>query len=175
MTNKISLKNKYIVLIALLILSVLLQTTVLSAVRIFDSGLLFIIPLAVCMGLFQGSQIGAVFGLCLGFVIDCTVSEDFGYYSFFLLMAGLLAGLLGEYLVVRHFVAASFAYIMVFALSVATNFLLSVFVFADLSSFAPYAKGQAISALVNAVFMPVAYLLSKKMALLYAEEDDVKG
>ncbi len=58
-----------------------------------------LIPLAVCIALYEGEVGSAVFGLVTGFLWDFASGKVFGFYGMVLMICCLLAALLSMYLV----------------------------------------------------------------------------
>lgn len=80
---------------------------------------LLLIPLLICTSMFEGETAGAMFGVLAGLIWDTQGGKVFGFDALFLLIFGLCAGLLVEYLFRNTIVSA-----LIFTLSF--TFLLEV-------------------------------------------------
>jgi rod shape-determining protein MreD len=87
--------------VAITILTVLLQLSLLSRVEVFHTSPDVLPALVVSLGLLGGSMTGAVAGFSVGFLLDCLLVEALGASSLVLLGTGYLAGLFRERFEIR--------------------------------------------------------------------------
>ena len=84
---------------AVLLLILYCIQTAPSLLTIHHTKPVLLIPLAVCIALFEGEIGSAVFGLITGFLWDFASGKVFGFYGMVLLVCCLLTALLSMYLV----------------------------------------------------------------------------
>jgi rod shape-determining protein MreD len=83
-------------LAAMLIGTVLLQTTIAPHLRILGATPDFALLAVVCVGLLRGSETGAIFGFLTGVCIAVAVFDPVGLSSFALVIVGYVAGRYAE-------------------------------------------------------------------------------
>lgn len=62
--------------------------------KIYDISPLLLIPAVVCIAMFEGETVGAVFGIIAGLLWDSQSGRVFGFNCFFLMIFGIVVGLL---------------------------------------------------------------------------------
>lgn len=88
---------KWAIYAAVFLLVSVLQFTPHLIPEIMKVGPLLLVPLVICFSMFEGGTAGAAFGLLAGLLWDSQGGQLFGYDAFFLLIFGLLVGLVTEY------------------------------------------------------------------------------
>lgn len=83
-------------LAAILLGTVLLQTTIAPHLRILGATPDFALLAVVCVGLLRGSEVGAIFGFLTGVCIAVAVFDPVGLSSFALVIVGYIAGRYAE-------------------------------------------------------------------------------
>ena len=83
-------------LAAMLIGTVLMQTTIAPHLRILGATPDFALLAVVCVGLLRGSETGAIFGFLTGVCIAVAVFDPVGLSSFALVIVGYMAGRYAE-------------------------------------------------------------------------------
>jgi rod shape-determining protein MreD len=66
--------------------------------KIFDISPLLLIPAVICIAMFEGEAVGAVFGIVAGILWDSQSGRVFGFNCLFLMIFGIIIGLLIQYL-----------------------------------------------------------------------------
>ncbi|MCL2030848.1 MAG: rod shape-determining protein MreD [Oscillospiraceae bacterium] len=99
----------------LLLLCTLLQMSLLPAWRVAGVHPLWLPVLAVMIAVREGERLGLGFGLAAGLLCDLLLPRSEGFFTVFLMAAGLLAGALCEHVLTRGFVAALLWSLAVFA------------------------------------------------------------
>ncbi|HEX3026600.1 MAG TPA: rod shape-determining protein MreD [Clostridia bacterium] len=69
--------------------------------RILQNGPLLAIPAVITLSMFEGENAGAAYGIAAGLIWDVQTGQVFGYNAFFLLIAGIMVGLMIKYLFSR--------------------------------------------------------------------------
>lgn len=92
-------------------LSVLFLSTLQSQTDFFPKivGMapLFIIPAVICIAIFEGENIGGIYGIIAGLIWDCGTNRIFGFNALFLMILGICAGLLVKFLFRRSLLTAA--------------------------------------------------------------------
>jgi rod shape-determining protein MreD len=83
-------------IVAIVLLSVLLQLSFFSQVELFRTSPDILPAVVVSLGLLGGSLVGAVTGFWVGLLVDCLLIEALGATSLVLLSVGYLAGIYRE-------------------------------------------------------------------------------
>lgn len=73
---------------------------------IFGARAFLLIPLVVCIAMFERGMAGAVFGAFAGMLWDFTLSRGDGFNTLFLMAIGIICGLLINYLMRNNLVTA---------------------------------------------------------------------
>jgi len=81
---------------AILVGTVLLQTTIAPHLRILGASPDFALLAVVCVALLRGSEIGAIFGFITGICIAVAVFDPVGLTSFALVIVGFVSGRYSE-------------------------------------------------------------------------------
>lgn len=85
---------RWIVLSGILLICFLLQMNTGHLLEIRSIRPMPLLPLVVCIGMFERDLVGASFGLAAGIMWDSTVPGVPGFHALFLMMAGCVCGLL---------------------------------------------------------------------------------
>ena len=91
---------------ALGLVVLLLQTTLLSGLRLLLVTPVMTVAAVVCVALFEGEVSGGLFGLFLGLALDATVSANTGASALTLMLVGALAGLVSRLFMLPGFCRA---------------------------------------------------------------------
>jgi rod shape-determining protein MreD len=83
--------------LAIFILAVI-QMTPHFLPRFFGVSPLYLIPAVIAVAMVEGEMPGAVFGAFAGLIWDASVGGIFGFNAFLLMLVGLIAGFLVQYL-----------------------------------------------------------------------------
>lgn len=89
-----TVKKRIISYLLLIIFFAVLQSAPRLSLEIWGIRPIFLISLTVCIGMFEKEIIGGYLGLFAGMCWDITSSKVVGFYSVFLLIIGVLCGLL---------------------------------------------------------------------------------
>ncbi len=117
-----------------------------------------LIPLAVCISLFEGEIGSAVFGLLTGFLWDFASGKVFGFYGMVLMICCLLAALLSMYLVRVNLMNALFIVAAVSLICNIWNFLFYYLIWGYRDVWLSFVQ-LLFSSLYTTVFaLPIFYL-----------------
>lgn len=83
-------------LVAVLIVTLLVQTTVAPNLRLLGAHPDFALVIVVCVGLLRGAEVGAVFGFLAGSLVAVALMEPLGVGAFVFVLVGYLAGRYAE-------------------------------------------------------------------------------
>lgn len=97
---------KWLLYSAVFILVSVLQFTPHMVPRIAGAGALLLVPTVVCTAMFEGETAGAAFGAFAGLLWDTQGGRVFGFDALFLILFGLCAGLLAQYLLRNTVISA---------------------------------------------------------------------
>ncbi len=81
--------------------------TELVAIKVGDASSFMLLPLVVAVAIFYGEITAMFFGLGFGFLADTVASSSYCFNTLFLCFAGLIAGVLSEYVFNRNLQAAA--------------------------------------------------------------------
>lgn len=144
---------------ALIIIFALLQNTPHLMPSILGSHALILIPLVVCIGMFEKAVVAALFGTFAGVLWDITVAKGDGYNAMVLMLLATAASVLISYLMRNNISTA----LLLSLSAIVIYMLLHWFIFVVCSG----AKGGFItlgtfylpSAIYTAVFAPLIYIM----------------
>ena len=144
----------------LLILAVhILQNTRGLFPEIFGVKANLLIPLVICIGMFEREIAGAVLGMLAGILWDSVSPMGDGYNALLLMLAGAAAGLLIDYLMRNNLVTA-LIFTFVFTLLLNSLYCLFFYVFDGIEiTFVFYLKYYVFSAVYTTLFTPIFYLI----------------
>jgi rod shape-determining protein MreD len=155
----------------LLLLSALLQTTVLAPIRLFGFTPTLYIAATICVAMFEGEWTGAIFGLVLGYCVDATTASLPGLTALTLLAVGYTAGISARYFMLRRMLSAYVLYFFVHAGLIVMLLLLRL-VAADLSGFLTAALYRAGAALFSSLYIPPFYLIARWLHLSFGGTEE---
>lgn len=148
----------------LLLLAVLLsQTTLLARLQILGYAPVTTVACTVCVALFEGEDIGALFGLLLGFGIDATVSPIMGLTALKLLLIGFCVGYVARTLMLRNGIAALVLYGASHAGLLLADLLLRLLVTGSWSGYVGATTDAVVAALLSAAWLLLFYPLTRGM------------
>lgn len=101
-----TLFKRRLIIAAVIILCALLQTTIGYFPSLFGIHFFLLIPLCVCIAVFEGERWGAAFGVFAGALWDLSHGGGDGYNALFLLVICALCGVLVRYLMQKNIVTA---------------------------------------------------------------------
>ena len=101
-----TLLKRRLIIAAVIIVCALLQTTIGYFPSFFGIHFFLLIPLCVCIAVFEGERWGAAFGVFAGALWDLSHGGGDGYNALFLLVICALCGVLVRYLMQKNIVTA---------------------------------------------------------------------
>ncbi len=152
---------------ALGLVVLLLQTTLLSGLRLLHVTPVMTVAAVVCVALFEGEVSGGLFGLFLGLALDATVSANTGASALTLMLVGALAGLVSRLFMLPGFFSALVLYFASYAALIGGDLLLRLLVTADLAGFFRVAEFYTTTALVSLFYLPLFYCIARRMNLSF--------
>ena len=167
---KILLKRRLITA-AIIILCALLQTTIGYFPSLFGAHFFILIPLCVCISVFEQVRWSAAFGILAGALWDLSHGGGDGYNALFLFLACAVCGVLVRYLMQKNLVTSlvlssgacllySVFYVMFFISAQGIERPAYLFV-------RYYLLSAVLSALLTFVFYPVCKSLAQRFAVEY--------
>ncbi len=168
--TKILLKRRLIIA-AVIVICALLQTTIGYFPSIFGIHFFLLVPLCVCIAVFEGERWGAAFGIFAGALWDLSHGGGDGYNALFLLVVCAVCGVLVRYLMQKNIVTGlvmsggacllySILYVMFFISAQGIDRPAFLFV-------RYYLPGAVFSFLLTFVFYYLIKEISKKYAVEY--------
>lgn len=94
--KRLRLVIKWVLYALVLVLSYVLGQTP-RLFELFDLRPVLVLPLAVCVAMFEHEFAGGIFAAVAGILWGCSADAVFGYYAILLLVAGVAAGLICSY------------------------------------------------------------------------------
>jgi len=155
----------------LLLLSALLQTTVLAPIRLLGFTPTLYIAATICVAMFEGEWTGAIFGLVLGYCVDATTAALPGLTALTLLAVGYAAGISARYFMLRRMLSAFVLYFFVHAGLIVMLLLLRL-VAADLTGFLTGALYRAGAALFSSLYIPPFYFIARWLHLSFGGAEE---
>ncbi|MBQ6059648.1 MAG: hypothetical protein IJL39_06320 [Clostridia bacterium] len=148
----------------------LLQTTLLSDLRLMGVVPVMTVAAVVAVAMFEGELTGGLFGLFLGLAMDATVSAAAGRSALTLLLIGALCGLVSRLYMLPGFFSAFSLYCCSYAAILAGDLLLRLIVTADFSGFFAHAESIAMTAVTSFFYLPIFYLIARRIHLTFSGE-----
>ena len=145
----------------LLLISALLQTTMLAKITILGFTPTLYIAATVCVAMFEGEWTGAAFGLVLGYFVDATVGMHTGLTALSLLVAGIMVAVIARKFMLRRILSALVLYGIVHLTFFALILFFRVFVIADMAGFVGYSAARFMTVLLSAVYIPPYYFIAR--------------
>lgn len=162
-TEKKVLYERRVLFAVLIIVFAMLQNTPHLLPSIFGAHALILIPLAVCLGMFEKAVVAAVFGMFAGIMWDITVASGDGYNAMFLMLFATTASALISYLMRNNISTAlllSFAAIVIYML---LHWFIFVVCSGATGGFVTLFTFYLPSAIYTAVFAPLIYILLRAL------------
>ncbi|MPM51171.1 hypothetical protein SDC9_97918 [bioreactor metagenome] len=156
----------------LLLLSALLQTTVLAPIRLFSMTPTLYIAATICVAMFEGEWTGALFGLVLGYCVDATAAALPGLTALTLLAVGYAVGISARCYMLRRMLSAFVLYFFVHAGLIVMLLLLKGLVAADLTGFLTAALYRAGAALFSSLYIPPFYFIARWLHLSFGGTEE---
>lgn len=94
---------KYLALIGFVFVVYILQSMIFTHIALFGAKPLLLPVAAVCIGLYEGGERGAVTGIIAGMLCDLSFNQPTVEFTLLLTAIGLLSGILFEYYLDRGF------------------------------------------------------------------------
>ena len=148
----------------------LMQTTLLSNIRLLGVVPVMTVAAVVTVAMFEGELTGGLFGLFLGLAMDATVSAVAGRSALTFLLVGALCGLVSRLYMLPGFFSAFSLYFWTYAAILAGDLLFRLIVTADFSGFLPYAESTILTAVTSFFYLPIFYLLARRIHLTFSGE-----
>ena len=164
-------RYKWILYIAVILITMLLQSTLLSNVRIFG-GAPSLMPYAISViAMFEGVFGGAAAGLTAGLLMDAMTSPAEGFYTVLYVACGILISLLNNFIYWKNF---GVSLIYGFLAMLLTNlFYYLIFMLtmgqAGITSLIRVIPGELVCMLI---FTPLLYLAMRTIHRRYRIEDE---
>lgn len=168
--TKILLKRR-VLIAALIVFCAILQLTSGYFPSFFGIHFFLLIPLCICISIFEGERWGAAFGVFAGALWDLSHGGGDGYNALFLLVVCAIAGVLVRYLMQKNLVTSlvmsagacvlyAILYVMFFIS--AQGIQRPAFLFVRY-----YLPGAALSFLLTFIFYFIVKNISKKYTVEY--------
>ena len=159
----------------LLLLAVLLaQTTLFARLQILGYAPVMTLACTVCVALFEGEEVGGLFGLLLGFGIDATASTVMGLTALKLMLIGFAVGFAARTLVLRNGIASLLLYGAAHLGLLVADFLLRLLVTASWGGYFPSVADTLTAAVLSALwlllFYPVVHSMNRSFGGTDAQE-----
>ena len=162
--EKKAIRYKWILYVALMFITMILETTVLSHVKIFGATPTHLLPYAVAViAMLEGTTSGALAGLFAGVISDALLPTADGFYTITLVLCGILISFLCTLVFWKNY-WTTLLYLAATMLSVRLVYYIFFFVI--------FGKAEVLSLFwtlpaeffVTAVFTPLMYFLIVKIA-----------
>lgn len=171
--EKKAIRYKWILYVALMFIVMILETTLLSHVRIFGAAPTHLLPYAVAViAMLEGTTSGALAGLFAGVISDALLPVQDGFYTVTLVLCGILISFLCTLVFWKNY-WTSLLYLM------ATIFVLRLIYYVFF--FVIFGKAEVLSLFftipaeffATAIFTPVMYFLVFKIAKRTGNPEEV--
>ena len=164
------LLRRRLIIAAIIVVCALLQLTQ-GYLPSFKIHIFLLVPLCVCIAIFEGERWGAAFGVFAGALWDLTHGGGDGYNALFLLLICAVCGVLVRYLMQKNLVTSlvmsggacllySILYVMFFISAQGIEGAGYLFI-------RYYLPGAAVSFLTTFIFYSIIKNISKKYAVEY--------
>ncbi len=162
-SEKKALYERRALFAVLLIVFAVLQNTPHLLPGILGAHALILIPLAVCLGMFEKAVVAALFGALAGVFWDVTVASGDGYNAMILMLFATISSVLISYLMRNNISTAlllSFAAIIIYML---LHWFIFVVCSGATGGFVTLFTFYLPSAIYTAVFAPLIYILLRAL------------
>lgn len=158
--NRFTLYRRGIILVLILVTAIF-QNTEGFFPSPFGIRAFLLLPLIVCIGMFEREIVGGVFGLIAGAVWDMSSSVNDGYNALFLMLAGFLCGLLVHKLLINNYISALMLCSITIFLYIGIYFIL-IFVVNNIeNSYIALLKFYIPSSIYTLITLPLYYSLMR--------------
>lgn len=163
--------EKRAVFVLLIILTAVFQNTGGLFPRIFGASPMLLVPLTVCIGMFENDMGGMLLGLTAGVIWDFYSANVEGLYGIMLLTAGYAAAfLIARYM--RNNVVTACVYSFITSFLCATlYFLFYVLPCGTKGAGEAYLKFYLVSVLYTLILTPVYYFFVRAVAVAFRKEE----
>ncbi len=157
---------------AVLLLSAILQTTVLSGIVVFGVVPTLYMAATISIAMYEGVGAGALFGLVLGYLVDATAGMNVGLSALTFMVVGMIAGLAAERYMLRNFIAALVLYALLHVGIIACDLFIRLLVSTGLTGFLQDTADRLIAAALSAIYLVPYYLLAKRLRVSLGGRED---
>lgn len=170
--TKLLIARRLIFALVILLTHILQNSTGLVP-TVFGARAFLLIPLSVCIAMFEKELAGALLGLFAGALWDSVSGTADGYYTFFFMLVGAVCGFLINVLMRNHLLTAlilcaltslafSAAYVLFFVIAGGVD-----------SGGYLFLRYYLPSCLYTELFVPLFYLLVREIMRRTATEDEI--
>lgn len=158
LSKKDSIKRR-ILLAVIVLITFIIQTTGGFFPAPFGIHACLMIPVTVCVAMFEREFSGLFYGLAAGMMLETVSPDSVCFYSFMLTLIGFTTGMLITYLMRNNLVTAMI-FTLAFSLILNSLYCLFFFVFDGINiTFVFYLKYYFLSAIYTTIFTPIFYLI----------------
>lgn len=161
---------KRAVFVVLIVFTAVLQNTKGLFPTLFNVPPMLLIPLTVCIAMFENDMGGMLFGLLSGVVWDVYASRIDGFYAIILVSAGYACSFLLARYLQNNFVTATVFSALVSLVSVTLYWLIFVLAMGSGGAGILYAKYYLVSAAYTTALTPLYYFFVRMLAMRFKKE-----
>lgn len=162
--EKHALRYKWILYVAFMFVTMILETTILSEIKIFGATPIHLLPYTVAtIAMLEGTTNGAIAGLAAGVISDALLPAFDGFYTITFVVCGVLISFLCNFVFWRNYwvTLLYLGAIMLFTRLAYYVFFFLLFGNWDVFSLFFTLPAEFVS---SAIFTPVVYLIVSKIA-----------